>query len=31
MQVIILWIIWFLGDLILPKIEDNNDKDNRKQ
>lgn len=30
MQVIILWIIWFLGDLILPKIEDNNDKDNRK-
>lgn len=30
MQVIILWIIWFLGDLILPKIEDNNDKDDRK-
>lgn len=30
MQVIILWIIWFLGDLILPKIEDNNDKDDKK-
>lgn len=30
MQVIILWIIWFSGNLILPKVEDGNDKDNRK-